>query len=69
MVFIRFSFFQKWVSRNKLVLEKVRDNETVGDDGYRRIRSDIIFGRLQPGPKIATRSAQRALWRQHQYPA
>jgi DNA-binding GntR family transcriptional regulator len=52
MVFIRFSFFQEWVSRIKLVLERVRDNETVGDDGYRRIRSDIIFGRLHPDQKL-----------------
>jgi GntR family transcriptional regulator, carbon starvation induced regulator len=34
------------------VLERVRDTETVGDDGYRRIRSDIIFGRLQPDQKL-----------------
>ena len=34
------------------MLEKVRDNETVGDDGYRRIRSDIIFGRLHPDQKL-----------------
>jgi DNA-binding GntR family transcriptional regulator len=34
------------------VLERVRDTETVGDDGYRRIRSDIIFGRLQPDRKL-----------------
>jgi GntR family transcriptional regulator, carbon starvation induced regulator len=34
------------------MLERVRDTETVGDDGYRRIRSDIIFGRLQPDQKL-----------------
>jgi GntR family carbon starvation induced transcriptional regulator len=28
------------------------DAETVGDDGYRRIRNDIIFGRLPPGQKL-----------------
>jgi GntR family carbon starvation induced transcriptional regulator len=29
-----------------------RGEETVGDDGYRRIRSDIVFGRLRPGQKL-----------------
>ena len=28
------------------------DETDVGDDGYRRIRSDIIFGRLRPGQKL-----------------
>jgi DNA-binding GntR family transcriptional regulator len=28
------------------------DEEAVGDDGYRRIRSDIVFGRLRPGQKL-----------------
>ncbi len=26
--------------------------EAVGDDGYRRIRSDVVFGRLRPGHKL-----------------
>ena len=26
--------------------------ETIGDDGYRRIRADILFGRLRPGQKL-----------------
>ena len=34
------------------MLETVGNTETVGDDGYRRIRSDIIFGRLQPDQKL-----------------
>ena len=34
------------------MLERVGDTETVGDDGYRRIRSDIIFGHLQPDQKL-----------------
>jgi GntR family transcriptional regulator, carbon starvation induced regulator len=34
------------------VLQRISDAETVGDDGYRRIRSDIIFGRLQPDQKL-----------------
>jgi GntR family transcriptional regulator, carbon starvation induced regulator len=35
-----------------MVLETVRDTDTVGDDGYHRIRGDIIFGRLQPDQKL-----------------
>jgi GntR family transcriptional regulator, carbon starvation induced regulator len=34
------------------MLQRISDAETVGDDGYRRIRSDIIFGRLQPDQKL-----------------
>ena len=34
------------------MLDRVKDTETVGDDGYRRIRSDIIFGRLRPDQKL-----------------
>jgi GntR family carbon starvation induced transcriptional regulator len=34
------------------VLQRISDAETVGDEGYRRIRSDIIFGRLQPDQKL-----------------
>lgn len=30
----------------------VREAETIGDDGYRRIRADIIFGKLRPGQKL-----------------
>jgi GntR family transcriptional regulator, carbon starvation induced regulator len=44
--------FCKNRSKDRLVLESVGDTETVGDDGYRRIRSDIIFGRLQPDQKL-----------------
>ena len=28
------------------------ETETVGDDGYRRIRTDIVFGRLRPSQKL-----------------
>lgn len=34
------------------MLQRISDAETVGDEGYRRIRSDIIFGRLQPDQKL-----------------
>lgn len=33
------------------LIEK-EDIEAIGDDGYRRIRTDIIFGRLRPGQKL-----------------
>lgn len=32
--------------------ERVEEISAVGDDGYRRIRSDIVFGKLQPGQKL-----------------
>jgi DNA-binding GntR family transcriptional regulator len=28
------------------------NDETIGERAYRRIRADIIFGRLQPGQKL-----------------
>lgn len=28
------------------------EDETIGDDGYRRIRSDILLARLVPGQKL-----------------
>ena len=34
------------------LIERAEEAEAVGDDGYRRIRSDIIFGRLRPGQKL-----------------
>jgi GntR family carbon starvation induced transcriptional regulator len=34
------------------LIERTEENEAVGDDGYRRIRSDIVFGRLRPGQKL-----------------
>jgi GntR family transcriptional regulator, carbon starvation induced regulator len=34
------------------VLDKTRSDDTVGNDGYRRIRADIIFGHLQPDQKL-----------------
>jgi len=32
--------------------ERAGDSADVGDDGYRRIRSDIVFGRLRPSHKL-----------------
>ena len=34
------------------LVERTEDQEAVGDDGYRRIRADIVFGRLRPGQKL-----------------
>ena len=34
------------------VLDRPEEGETISDDGYRRIRTDIIFGRLRPGHKL-----------------
>lgn len=34
------------------VMERIDENETIGDDGYRRIRSDIVLARLQPGQRL-----------------
>src|ERR1700720_2662383 len=32
--------------------ERNEEAETIGDDGYRRIRMDIILARLEPGQKL-----------------
>jgi len=34
------------------IVERTEEHEAVGDDGYRRIRTDIVFGRLRPGQKL-----------------
>src|SRR6188508_602856 len=34
------------------LIERAEEAEAVGDDGYRRIRTDVIFGRLRPGQKL-----------------
>lgn len=34
------------------VLDRPEEAETISDDGYRRIRSDIIFGKLRPAQKL-----------------
>ena len=35
-----------------VLLDRAEEIETVGDDGYRRIRADIIFGKLRPEQKL-----------------
>jgi DNA-binding GntR family transcriptional regulator len=34
------------------MLEDPLQGETVGETAYRRIRTDIVFGRLVPGEKL-----------------
>ena len=34
------------------MLDRPEELETIGDDGYRRIRTDIIFGKLRPAHKL-----------------
>ena len=34
------------------LIERNEETETIGDDGYRRIRMDIILARLEPGQKL-----------------
>jgi GntR family transcriptional regulator, carbon starvation induced regulator len=34
------------------LLDRTEGTEAVGDDGYRRIRSDVVFGLLRPGQKL-----------------
>src|SRR6201995_5870727 len=40
------------VGRAMALVERTDEQEAVGDDGYRRIRSDIVFARLRPGQKL-----------------
>jgi GntR family carbon starvation induced transcriptional regulator len=34
------------------LIERADESETIGDDGYRRIRADIVLGRLHAGQKL-----------------
>ena len=34
------------------LIERVEESGTIGDDGYRQIRADIVLGRLRPGKKL-----------------
>ena len=34
------------------LMERADGSETIGDDGYRRIRADIVLGRLRPEQKL-----------------
>jgi DNA-binding GntR family transcriptional regulator len=41
------------------LIEK-HESAAVGDDGYRRIRADIVFGRLRPGQKLKLETLREA---------
>ena len=43
------------------------DELSVGDDVYRRIRSDIILGATAAGPKAAARGTQGRVRRERQH--
>ena len=34
------------------VIERTPESDTIAEDGYRRIRSDIVFGKLSPAQKL-----------------
>jgi DNA-binding GntR family transcriptional regulator len=40
------------MDRLMTLLDHAEGAEAVGDDGYRRIRSDVVFGRLRPSQKL-----------------
>ena len=40
------------MDREMTLLERAEVTEAIGDDTYRRLRSDIVFGRLRPGQKL-----------------
>ena len=43
--------------------------ETAGERVYRRLRNDIIFGRLAPAQKLKLEALKELLRHQHQYTA
>jgi GntR family transcriptional regulator, carbon starvation induced regulator len=42
------------------VLDRPEEAETISDDGYRRIRSDIVFGKLRPAQKLRLEALREA---------
>jgi DNA-binding GntR family transcriptional regulator len=45
---------------NRMSLIEKHESAAVGDDGYRRIRADIVFGRLRPGQKLKLETLREA---------
>src|SRR4051812_20226913 len=43
--------YSRGLSDHELPIDLVRDGST-GEQAYQRIRTDIVFGRLQPGQKL-----------------
>ncbi len=42
------------------MLDRPEEAETISDDGYRRIRSDIVFGKLRPAQKLRLEALREA---------
>ena len=42
------------------LIERVEAGEAVGDEGYRRIRADLVFCRLRPGQKLKLEKLKEA---------
>jgi GntR family transcriptional regulator, carbon starvation induced regulator len=42
------------------VLDRLEEAETISDDGYRRIRTDIVFGKLRPAQKLRLEALKEA---------
>ena len=42
------------------MLDRAEEAETISDDGYRRIRSDIVFGKLRPAQKLRLEALREA---------
>lgn len=42
------------------MLDRLEEEETISDEGYRRIRSDIIFGKLRPTQKLRLESLKES---------
>ena len=51
------------------MLTRTSDYDSVGEKAYRRIRTDIIFGKLAPGREAEARPAARGLRRERQHAA
>jgi GntR family transcriptional regulator, carbon starvation induced regulator len=49
-IVLRRAHFQQGIDMT--LTERAEESETIGDDGYRRIRADIVLGRLRPGQKL-----------------
>jgi GntR family carbon starvation induced transcriptional regulator len=43
------------------VTERSEEQGAVSDDGYRRIRTDIVFGRLKPAQKLKLDGLRRPM--------
>ncbi|RPI45087.1 MAG: GntR family transcriptional regulator, partial [Hyphomicrobiaceae bacterium] len=41
-------------------MDRPEEAETISDDGYRRIRSDIVFGKLRPAQKLRLEALREA---------